>query len=75
MRIPAIINMKYGTKLLALIFFGLLILSVHCMMTEFINPDSKVHGAKMGPISGRQDPDGPHVGLMNFAIWEQSVPL
>ena len=31
-------------------------------------PDSKVHGASMGPIWGRQDPDGPHVGLMNFAI-------
>ena len=35
-----------------------------------INPDSKVHGANMGPIWGRQDPDGPHVGPMNFAIWE-----
>ena len=23
----------------------------------------------MGPIWGRQDPGGPHVGLMNFAIW------
>ena len=23
----------------------------------------------MGPIWGRQDPDGPHVGPMNFAIW------
>ena len=34
------------------------------------NPDSKVHGANMGPIWGRQDPDGPHVGPMNFAIWE-----
>ena len=32
-------------------------------------PDSKVHGAKMGPIWGRQDPGGPHVGDMNFAIW------
>ena len=31
-------------------------------------PDSKVHGAHMGPIWGRQDPDGPHVGPMNFAI-------
>ena len=31
-------------------------------------PDSKVHGANMGPIWGRQDPDGPHVGPMNFAI-------
>ena len=34
-----------------------------------IYPDSKVHGANMGPIWGRQDPGGPHVGPMNFAIW------
>ena len=26
-----------------------------------INPYSKVHGANMGPIWGRQDPGGPHV--------------
>ena len=26
------------------------------------NPNSKVHGANMGPIWGRQDPGGPHVG-------------
>ena len=32
-------------------------------------PDSKVHGANMGPIWCRQDPSGPHVGPMNFAIW------
>ena len=32
-------------------------------------PDNKVHGAYMGPIWGRQDPGGPHVGPMNFAIW------
>ena len=32
-------------------------------------PDSKFHGANMGPIWGRQDPGGPHVGPMNFAIW------
>ena len=31
-------------------------------------PDSKVHEANMGPIWGRQDPGGPHVGPMNFAI-------
>ena len=34
---------------------------------------SKVHGANMGPIWGRQDPGGPHVGPMNFAIWD-SIP-
>ena len=31
--------------------------------------DSKVNGANMGPTWGRQDPGGPHVGPMNFAIW------
>ena len=25
----------------------------------------------MGPIWGRQVPGGPHVGPINFAIWEQ----
>ena len=34
-----------------------------------IYPDSKVHGANMGPIWGRQDPGGPRVGHMNFVIW------
>ena len=33
-------------------------------------PESKVHGANMGPTWGRQDPGGPHVGHMNLAIWE-----
>ena len=33
------------------------------------DPDSKVHGASMGPIWGRQDPGGPYVGPMNFANW------
>ena len=32
-------------------------------------PDNKVHGANMGPIWGRQEPGGPHVGPMNLAIW------
>ena len=35
-----------------------------------VNPDSKVHGAYMGPTWGRQDPGGPHVGPMNLAIRE-----
>ena len=33
-------------------------------------PDSKVPRANMGPIWGRQDPGGPHVGPMNLAIWD-----
>ena len=41
-----------------------------CLFVNLINyPDSKVHGANMGPIWGRQDPGGPHVGPMNIAIW------
>ena len=31
-------------------------------------PDSKVHGANMGPIWDPQDPGGPHIGPMNIAI-------
>ena len=31
-------------------------------------PDSEVHGANMGPTWGQQDPGGPHVSPMNFAI-------
>ena len=32
--------------------------------------DRKAHGVNMGPIWGRQDPGGPHVSRMNFAIWD-----
>ena len=38
------------------------------MLVEIL-PDSNFYGANMGPIWGRQDPDGPHVSPMNFAIW------
>ena len=46
------------------------------LMDTDITPDSKVHGANMGPIWGRQDPCGPHVGPMNFVIRDtvMSVP-
>ena len=39
-------------------------------MAILVIPGSKVHGANMGPIWGRQDPYGPHVGPRNFAIWD-----
>ena len=42
---------------------------VLCSHNRVIYLDSKVHGANMGPIWGRQDPGGPHDGPMNFAIW------
>ena len=31
-------------------------------------PDSKVHGADIGPTWGRRDPGGPHVGHVNLVI-------
>ena len=37
-------------------------------MVQVQYPDSKVHGAYMGPTWGRQDPGGPYVGPMNLAI-------
>ena len=52
-----------------------------CLVTWFFyqlvakpgnNADIKVHGANMGPIRGRQDPGGPPVGPMNFAISEDN---
>ena len=36
------------------------------------NPDSKVHGANMGPTWILSAPDGPHVCPMNLAIWEDA---
>ena len=32
-------------------------------------PDTKVHGANMGPAWVLSSPGGPHVGPMNLAIW------
>ena len=31
---------------------------------------AKMHGANVGPIWGRQDTGGPHVGHMNLYIWD-----
>ena len=47
-----------------------LLLSNGCVGAEGFIPDSKVHGANMGPSWGRQDPGGPHVGPTNLAIWD-----
>ena len=48
-------------------------MSIMCNMIIMCNthtyPDSKFHGAHMGPIWGRQDPGGYHVGPMKLAIW------
>ena len=39
---------------------------LHCCIK---NPDSKVHGANLGPTWVLSAPDGPHDGPMNLAIW------
>ena len=46
--------------------------SLHGLDPACLNniPDSKAHGANLGPIWGRQDPGGPHVGPINLAIWD-----
>ena len=36
--------------------------------TKLRHPDSKVHGANMGPTWVLAAPDGPHVGPMNLAM-------
>ena len=54
--------------------------SVITLKAQFIGPTwgpsgscrPQVHGSNMGPIWGRQEPGWPHVGPMNFAIWEDS---
>ena len=40
------------------------------ILMKEVNPDSKVHGAIMGPTWFLSAPGGPHVGPMNLAIWE-----
>ena len=39
------------------------------------NPDSKVHGANMGPTWVLSAPDGPHVGPINLAIREADITV
>ena len=38
-------------------------------------PDNKFYGANMGSIWSRQVPDGPHVGSLNFAIWDDAFVI
>ena len=43
------------------------------MTFPLINPDNKVHGTNMGSIWGRQDPGGPNVDPMKFALWKVNI--
>ena len=47
----------------------LVLLGIYQRSMSSNDPDSKVHGANMGPTWGRQDPGGPFVGPKNLAIW------
>ena len=38
------------------------------ILCDHAYPDSKIRGVNMGPIWVRQDPGGPRVDPMNFAI-------
>ena len=48
----------------------LLLRGFHAKRSSRRKPDSKVHGANMGPTWVLSVPDGPHVGPMNLAIRE-----
>ena len=54
-------------------FLALILLQNAHEMSAY--PDSKVHGANMGPIWGRQDPGEPHVGPMIVSIWVITVAM
>ena len=66
-------NPKFTTQQKFCVHSGLLKPHIDALMQDCsifsAFPDNKVHGAKVGPTWGRQDPGGPHVGHMNFAIW------
>ena len=58
-----------------LIIMFAVLLSLHIMhifmfasMIAIVVPDSKLHGANMGPTWVLSAPDGPHVGPMNLAM-------
>ena len=68
-----LINVNLGQNWHIIFMYPHIIACDGCLFPLLIIfPDSKVHGANMGPIWAQQDPGGPHVGPMNFAIW---VPL
>ena len=57
-------NLKasYGGKIASILFQS------QCLHSYLRVPDSKVHGANMGPTWVLSAPDGPHVSPMNLSI-------
>ena len=43
-------------------------MNMYVVVHKFEDPDSKVHGANMGPTWVLSAPDEPHDGLTNLAI-------
>ena len=72
MKIPLIINHVFnGIYKKIMLFPEVHDLSHICRQKVCVvvyNPDSKVHGATMGPTWVLSAPDGPHIGPMNLAI-------
>ena len=62
-----------GKHLICWSQFILLSLTISNDFAWSISPDSKVHGANMGPTWVLSAPDGPHVGPMNLAIRVLSI--
>ena len=58
-------SLRHGKVITSIVFIDII---THSLLS-MTDPDSKVHGANTWPIWGRQDPGGPHVGPMHFAIW------
>ena len=69
----ALINIKWHNPTTAFKVNANIILNKMDFKLAYIAPDSKVHGANMGPTWVLSAPDGPHVGPMNFAIWGSAV--
>ena len=65
-------NLAYGGQRMLYGIVELSIYSVKRLMSAQCQdiPHSKAHGANTGPKWGRQDPGGPPIGPMNFAIWD-----
>ena len=76
-----IISLPYSKFLLYLckcvrVIYFLLQISCRSIVRDDLMtyPDSKVHGANMGPTWVLSAPDGPHVGPMNLAIRVETLP-
>ena len=64
-----------GLNVLTQLLYSLIVKTYAAVLWTITIPDSKVHGANMGAIWGRQDPGGPHVGPMNFVIWDPIIEI